>query len=123
MPFGQVPLLEHNGKRINQSVAIARYVAKQVKLVGNNDWEDLEIDAIVDTICDFRQSKALHREIVIYLKQKLSEIGNYHYETDPAIKESRKEPLFTETLPYYLDRLDALVKANNGHLALGRVSV
>lgn len=57
MPFGQVPVLEHNGKVAHQSLAIARYVAKQVKLVGNNDWEDLEIDSIVDTINDFRSSK------------------------------------------------------------------
>lgn len=57
MPFGQTPVLEENGKLAHQSVAIARYIAKKVKLVGNNDWEDLEIDAIVDTINDFRGSK------------------------------------------------------------------
>lgn len=37
------------------------------------------------------------------------------------MKESRKEPLFKETLPYYLQRLDAIAKENNGHLAVGRV--
>lgn len=57
MPFGQVPILEYDGKVVNQSVAIARYVAKQVKLVGKNDWEDLEIDGIVDTIVDLRTRK------------------------------------------------------------------
>ncbi|RZB38601.1 GST N domain containing protein, partial [Asbolus verrucosus] len=45
MPFGQVPILELNGKVAHQSIAMARYAAKQVKLVGSNDWEDLEIDA------------------------------------------------------------------------------
>lgn len=57
MPFGQTPILTVDGKIANQSVAIARYAAKKVKLVGSNDWEDLEIDAIVDTINDFRISK------------------------------------------------------------------
>lgn len=57
MPFGQVPALTVDGKTANQSVAIARFAAKQAKLVGSNDWEDLEIDAIVDTINDFRISK------------------------------------------------------------------
>lgn len=57
MPFGQVPVLEHNGKLAHQSVAIARYLAKQVNLVGKDIWEDLEIDAIVDTINDFRASE------------------------------------------------------------------
>lgn len=57
MPFGQMPVLEHNGKIGHQSVALARYVAKQVNLVGKDDWENLEIDATVDTINDFQNSK------------------------------------------------------------------
>lgn len=57
MPFGQMPVLEHNGKVAHQSVAISRYLAKQVKLVGKDDWEDLEIDAVVDTFTDLRSSK------------------------------------------------------------------
>lgn len=59
MPFGQVPVLEVNGKKIHQSVAITRYLAKQLKLAGDNDLQDLEIDAVVDTINDLRQSKKL----------------------------------------------------------------
>lgn len=57
MPFGQVPILEIDGKMMNQSMAIARYVAKQVNLVGKNDLEALEIDSIVDSINDFRASE------------------------------------------------------------------
>lgn len=57
MPFGQVPVLEANGKIVDQSIAIARYVAKLVKLTGNDPWEDLLIDSIVYTIDDLRQSE------------------------------------------------------------------
>lgn len=57
MPFGQVPVLEMDGKMVHQSVAISRYLAKLVNLVGTNDLENLEIDAIVDTITDFRSSE------------------------------------------------------------------
>ena len=56
-PFGVVPTLQHNGKVAGQSIAIARYLAKKVKLAGNNDWEDLEIDATVDTLHDIKISK------------------------------------------------------------------
>lgn len=56
MPFGQAPVLEVDGKTAPQSIAIARYVAKQVKLAGKDDWEDLVIDSIVDTINDVRAS-------------------------------------------------------------------
>lgn len=57
MPFGQMPILEMNGKIANQSIAIARYAAKQAKLVGDNDWENLEIDSMVDNINDLRASE------------------------------------------------------------------
>lgn len=50
-------MLEVDGKRVHQSVSIARYLAKQVGLNGANDWEDLEIDIAVDTINDLRVSK------------------------------------------------------------------
>lgn len=57
MPFGQVPILEVDGKVAHQSIAIARYLAKQVKLNGKDDWEDLVIDSVVDTVNDLRASK------------------------------------------------------------------
>lgn len=57
IPFGQLPLLEVKGKKINQSTAICRYLAKEVGLAGKDEFEDLEIDSIVDTIADVRQSK------------------------------------------------------------------
>lgn len=55
-PFGQIPILTIDGKKINQSIAIARYVAKLVKLAGKNDFHSLEIDSMVDTINDVRAS-------------------------------------------------------------------
>ncbi|KAI4471551.1 glutathione s-transferase [Holotrichia oblita] len=105
MPFGQTPVLEEDGKMAHQSVAIARYIAKKVKLVGNDDWEDLEIDAIVDTINDFR-----------------GKIANYHYAADNAVKEALKGPLFQQIIPFYLEKLEQVAKSNNGHFALGRLT-
>lgn len=57
MPMGQMPVLEVDGKRAHQSLAITRFLAKQVGLNGANDWEDLEIDTAVDTINDLRLSE------------------------------------------------------------------
>jgi glutathione S-transferase len=57
MPMGQMPVLEHNGKRAHQSMALMRYLAKQVGLVGSDDWENLTIDAAADTVNDFRASE------------------------------------------------------------------
>lgn len=56
MPFGVMPILEFNGKVYHQSLAITRFLAKQVKLTGKNDLENLEIDGIVDTVRDLHLS-------------------------------------------------------------------
>lgn len=62
MPLEQIPILEFNGTRAVQSVAIARYVAREVGLAGVNSWEDLLIDGVVDTFVEFRgsESRSLH---------------------------------------------------------------
>lgn len=56
MPMGQMPVLEVDGRRVHQSISMARYLARQVNLVGGDAWEDLQIDIVVDTINDFRLS-------------------------------------------------------------------
>ncbi|KAJ3663471.1 hypothetical protein Zmor_007730 [Zophobas morio] len=104
-PFGHLPVLEHNGKIIGQSISICRYLGKVVNLAGNDDWENLEIDAIVDTINDMR------------LKGTLPQT-----EQDPEKRQKLKDITLKETVPYYFSRLDAIVKKNNGYLALGRLT-
>ncbi|XP_031357575.1 glutathione S-transferase-like [Photinus pyralis] len=105
MPFGQAPVLEFKGITAYQSIAICRYLAKQVKLTGANDLEDWEIDAIVDTVNDLR-----------------GKIAEYFYETDETVKETRKKPVFEQTIPYYMERIEAIAKKNNGHLAAGKLT-
>lgn len=57
MPFGQMPVLEIDDKKVVQSGAICRYLAKIVGLAGDNDLENLEIDSIVDCFNDIRLSE------------------------------------------------------------------
>lgn len=57
MPFGKVPVLEIDGKVLNQSTAITRYLSKKAGLAGSDDWESLLIDIAVDNIHDLRQGK------------------------------------------------------------------
>ncbi|KAJ3663468.1 hypothetical protein Zmor_007727 [Zophobas morio] len=104
-PFGHLPVLEHNGKQAGQSIAIARYAAKQVKLAGKDDWEDLEIDAVVDTI-----------------KDSCLKLSGLRTETDEEKKKALRENVLKEVLPYYLKRFDELCQKNNGYLAAGRLT-
>lgn len=57
MPFGKVPVLEVDGKVVNQSLAISRYLAKKAGLIGSDEWESLLIDVAVDNINDMREGK------------------------------------------------------------------
>jgi len=49
-PIGQVPYLEVDGKIINQSITIARFVARETKLYPTDSLEAAQSDAIVDTV-------------------------------------------------------------------------
>lgn len=104
MPMGQMPVLEVDGKRVYQSLAISRYIAKQVGLAGADDWESLLIDIAVDNVNDFRVKMAAPL-----------------YEKDEDAKAKKSETVKTEVLPFFLDKLEAIAAENSGHLALGKV--
>ncbi|XP_011882959.1 PREDICTED: glutathione S-transferase-like [Vollenhovia emeryi] len=105
MPFGKVPVLIVDGKKIDQSVAIGRYFAKQCGLAGKNDWESLEIDSTIDTIHDLRLN-----------------IAGFYYESNEQAKETKRKIAKETTVPYYLERLDAQVKKNGGYFVGGALS-
>jgi glutathione S-transferase len=105
MPMGQMPVLEVNGRRVHQSISMARYLAKVVGLSGTSPWEDLQIDIVVDTINDFRLKIAV-----------------VSYEPEDDIKEKKLVTLNNEVIPFYLEKLEQTVKDNDGHLALNRLT-
>lgn len=57
MPFGQVPVLEVDGKMLAQSHTIARYLARQHGLAGKDDWEQGLADMYADNIGDLMSGK------------------------------------------------------------------
>nr|AVC68799.1 glutathione S-transferase 2 [Subpsaltria yangi] len=99
-PFGKIPILEIDGKKLTQSRAICRYLAKEAGLAGKDAWEDLQIDIIVDTIDDVRYA-----------------IVDYGYFSDEKSKAAKKGPLLNETIPFYFKKFDTIVSENKGHLA------
>ncbi|NP_001165918.1 glutathione S-transferase S2 [Nasonia vitripennis] len=103
-PFGQVPILEVDGKKINQSTAICRYLAKQFGLTGKDDWENLEIDAAVDTINDMRVK-----------------ITSPHYEKVAEAKAQKIEQA-KQVVPFILERLEEQVKRNGGYFVGGKLT-
>lgn len=60
------------------------------------------------------------RVLVIYARLFI-ELGNVAHESDAAVQATKREALEKETIPFYLEKLDEVAKANDGHFALGRV--
>jgi glutathione S-transferase len=52
MPLGQMPVLEVDSVKLPQSLAIARFLAKQFQLAGKDNLEQAKVDAVVDTLRD-----------------------------------------------------------------------
>ena len=51
-PLGQLPYLTVDSVKLPQSIAIARFVAREFNLAGRTNLEQAQADAIVDTILD-----------------------------------------------------------------------
>ncbi|KAG6447466.1 hypothetical protein O3G_MSEX004991 [Manduca sexta] len=101
-PFGQVPVLEIDGKKYAQSKAIARYLGRKYGLAGNDIEEDFEIDQVMDLFSDLRST-------VTHIK-------------DQAAKDAKHAEMLETKYPYYLQKLEEIITKNNGFLALGRLT-
>ncbi|KAL4084600.1 hypothetical protein QTP88_027533 [Uroleucon formosanum] len=105
IPYGKLPLLEIDGKVLNQSTAICRYLAKKANLAGSDDFESLLIDIAVDNFQDFRLN-----------------IISYWYESNEESKAAKYVKLVDETIPYYMERFENIVVENNGYFVNGKLS-
>ncbi|KAL0881859.1 hypothetical protein ABMA27_001632 [Loxostege sticticalis] len=98
LPYGQLPLYEEGSKTLNQSLAIARYVANKTNLLPSDPWQQAVLDAAVFNIYDF-----------------WGKVGAFIRETDAAKKAAIKKELLTEVVPYYFSRFEKELKAGNGY--------
>ena len=57
IPWNQLPCLEYDGKKIVQSIAMARFVARENGLAGKTNLEGAQADMLVDCMSDFGNSE------------------------------------------------------------------
>ncbi len=86
-----MPVLEVDGKMLGGSGSIQRYLAEKFGLAGSNDFENAEIDSIIDAIGDLAQ-----------------ELRKLNSEKD----EAKKAEMKTETFPKFFGIFEKLISNN-----------
>jgi len=102
-PFGQVPILEEDGKVLSQSQAIATYLARKFGLNGADDWEAAKIQELYGIFNDF----AIH-------------LTPWFAEADADKKKAILDKLATEKIPPLLDMYQKLLEQNGGEFFVGK---
>jgi len=102
LPWGQMPLLEVNGKKLSQSSAIGRFIARKFKLAGADDFESAKCDEIVDAIKDFGQE---WRPVMS--------------EQDDGKKLEMVKKLKEEKIPKFMGKLNRIIEENGGKWLVG----
>merc|ERR1712066_39981 len=97
-PYGSLPLLEWDGVCIAQSMAIARFLAKEVGLAGRNSIEAAQIDEIVDAVNDIFQAGL-----------------NAVFSNDPAQMKKHE----AETIPAGLANIEKILVSRGGQFMVG----
>lgn len=101
-PLGQVPILTVNGKKINQSLAIHKYLARAFDLYGKHNMENTMCDVVMETT-----------------KDVIDEMTNWYFEKDVDRKKDFEKKLNDITYPKLVDFLDKMLKENGGQWLVG----
>lgn len=88
-PFGALPILEFDGLVLSQSLAIARFLAREFGLAGKARYEEAVVDSIVDTANDI-----------------LGDIIKIIFNEDEKLKKENQKKFVENILPFTLNSLE-----------------
>jgi len=94
-PFGSMPVLELNGKMYAQALALAIFLARENKLYGANNLENLMIDQIL--MC---------REDIVVPEAKIK------FEQDQGKRAELTKDMIDTTYPKFFGFFDTIIKDN-----------
>ncbi|KAH7716774.1 glutathione S-transferase [Aphelenchoides avenae] len=104
-PFGKVPYLEVDGKKLPESFAISRYLARKYGLAGKDDWEQAWVDAIADSFKD------VLNELRPFMMAAFGRGGD---------KEKLQKDIFEPTMEKLLPQIEKFLKdSGSGYLVKG----
>lgn len=96
MPWGSLPVLEVDGKRLGGTVAIAEYLGEKLGLAADGDaWSRAQLNSICDIV--------LEATIVL---------SRYWSEKDPDVKAKKKAEILKEALPKVLAKINKRIQEN-----------
>ncbi|XP_046575252.1 glutathione S-transferase 2-like [Haliotis rubra] len=95
VPFGQIPILEVDGKSYSQSSAICSFLARRFKLYGTGDIQALEVDQVLGVVQDISNT-----------------VIKAFFEKDEARKAQFMKENKEEKLPQYFGMLEKLLEKN-----------
>ncbi|CAD0200480.1 unnamed protein product [Chrysodeixis includens] len=98
LPFGQMPLYVEGDKSLTQSLAIAKYVARDSGLIPADAWQQALLDCAVYNIYDFWKN-----------------VVQFFLEKDEEKKEALKKVLFEETVDFFFSRFEKQLVENGGY--------
>lgn len=101
-PFGQMPVLDVDGKKLAQSGSIARYLAREFGLAGKDSWEQALVDQYMGLIEDM-----------------FTEIVKVFFEKDEEKKKELQKNLQDVVFPKFLGLFDKALEANGGKYFVG----
>ena len=93
---GSIPVLEVDGKPLSGSRSIARFLAERFDLAGCNDFENAQLDSIIDVLDDFGQK-----------------LIPAFFGKDEEQKAAAKKALFEEFVPKYFGIIEKRITENS----------
>jgi len=101
-PFGQMPVLDVDGKKLAQSQCIARFLAREFELAGKDSWEQALVDQYMGLIDDM-----------------FKEAVKGFFEQDEAKKAEIMKNLAEVVFPKFLGYFEKALDQNGGKFLVG----
>lgn len=95
-PTGVLPVLEINSDKLCQSMAIARYLAKQYGFYGKTDRDGASIDQVIDTVGDL-----------------MGTLISWKLESDATKQAEKNKNIIEETGPRFIRYFDNFLKGKD----------
>ncbi|KAL4226801.1 hypothetical protein ACF0H5_014780 [Mactra antiquata] len=101
-PFGQMPVLEVDGKRLAQSQSIARFLAREFGIAGKDSWEQALVDQYMGLVDDM-----------------FKEAVKAFFESDEKKKAELQKNLGEVVFPRFLGQFETALENNGGKYLVG----